>query len=182
MVSLDELSQSIESKMKQLLLDLIVKECELNESIQMHHSSPMSSLPSDQATSSNGQPLPKKRQQFEYDDHDLQSNSSELSTSNESALHLDEHSRMTSIEGLESSSLAFMKCIMKRVFTAQASSIAIERACSHWSFYVSTNNACKWISTYMRFLHLFSTLMHILLSFLVPGKNGHMRSLIVLQS
>ena len=124
------LSQSTESKVKQSLLDLIVDECELNESTQMDHSSSLSSLPSGHTISSNGQPLSKKRKLFEYDDDDLQSNSSELSASDELALYLDEHSRMASIEGWKSSSLSSMKCVVKRVFTVQASSAPIERTFS----------------------------------------------------
>ena len=124
------LSQSTESKVKQSLLDLIVDECELNESTQMDHSSSLSSLPTGHTISSNGQPLPKKRKLFEYDDDDLQSNSSELSASDELALYLDEHSRMASIEGWKSSSLSSMKCVVKRVFTVQASSAPIERTFS----------------------------------------------------
>ena len=106
------LSQSIELKLKQSLLDLIVEECELNASKQMYHPSSLSSFPSGQATSNHGQTLPKKRKLFEYDD--LQSNNSELSPSDELALYLEEQRRMASIESWKSSSLSFIECVVKR--------------------------------------------------------------------
>ncbi len=124
---------TIELQMKQSLIQLILDECERNIDTPIEPVSSLSStsIRNSHATQVIGTSIIKKRKLFQYDDDEKNSSfDSSMSPMAEIHVYINDQMRTKFSPYWENSQLLFLKNVVKRVFSIQASSAPIERAFS----------------------------------------------------
>ncbi|CAF1410431.1 unnamed protein product [Adineta ricciae] len=126
---------AVETQMKQLLIQLILNECDTNDNISFDDTqgsqlSPSKYISNSYTTQAVDTSIIKKRKLFQYDDHHGLSPESKVNPLSEINAYINDPVRSKFSSYWNRSQLHSLKVVVERIFSVQASSAPIERVFS----------------------------------------------------